>query len=84
MQDLTRLQTFLKKIEENLFENEEKDDEEFYILREKLKKEYKKSRKNKKSKKKAKKKSKTENSKNEKKLGKKMKISQPMKKKNAK
>lgn len=63
---LDSLTNVLEKIEENLFENEEKDDEEFYILREKLKKEYKKSRKNKKSKKKAKKKSKTENSKNKK------------------
>lgn len=63
---LDSLTNVLEKIEENLFENEEKDDEEFYILREKLRKEYKKSRKNKKSKKKAKKKSKTENSKNKK------------------
>lgn len=50
---LDSLTNVLEKIEENLFENEEKDDEEFYILREKLKKEYKKSRKNKKSKKKS-------------------------------
>ncbi|WP_276892588.1 hypothetical protein [Dialister micraerophilus] len=63
---LDSLTNVLEKIEENLLENEEKDDEEFYILREKLKKEYKKSRKKKKSKKKAKKKSKTENSKNKK------------------
>ena len=49
---LDSLTNVLEKIEENLFENEEKDDEEFYILREKLKKEYKKSRKNKKTRKK--------------------------------
>ncbi|EFR42589.1 hypothetical protein [Dialister micraerophilus] len=50
---LDSLTNVLEKIEENLLENEEKDDEEFYILREKLKKEYKKSRKKKKSKKKS-------------------------------